>query len=210
MTASDDAGEREQHARVIAEQLEIVVAMQRDLLAYARGETTLLVRKIYLAKFLDDLAKQFRPELAPRGIHMVLDVTNTGVAYLDEQRMARALQNLIRNAIEAMEGKGGTLTLSCSSDGEDVVFRVADTGPGIPKSVRHKLFEPFVTSGKRSGTGLGLANVKKIVEEHAGTVELESSRRGTVFTLRIPSADRPHSLRPHVLEARQRASGTKR
>jgi len=202
MAKTDDATERAQQAREIAEQFEVINAMQRDLLAYARGETNLLVRKIFLGKFCEDLAQHFRRELQEKRIQLVVDVASTGVAYFDERRMARAIQNLMRNAIEAMDGRGGTLTLSCNDDGEDLVLSVADTGPGIPKAIRHKLFEPFVTSGKKTGTGLGLANVKKIAEEHGGHVEVESSRRGTTFTLRVPSAMRPHSLRPHVLAAR--------
>ena len=97
-----------------------------------------------------------------------------------------------------MEGKKGTLTLTCGADDEDFVLSVKDTGPGIPKAIRSKLFEPFVTKGKKMGTGLGLANVKKIVEEHGGTVTVRSTKKGTTFTVRIPSAMRPHSLRaPH-------------
>jgi signal transduction histidine kinase len=134
----------------------------------------------------------------------VLDVQQRGVAYFDERRMARAIQNLVRNAIEAMQ-QGGTLTLTCADDGEDLMLQVADTGPGIPQAIRGRVFEPFVSVGKKTGTGLGLANVKKIVEEHGGSVEVESTNRGATFTLRIPSAMRPHSLRPHVLAARKTA-----
>jgi signal transduction histidine kinase len=196
MATESDQAQRDEHAEVVREQFEMIGAMQRDLLAYARGETKLLIRKVYLPNFCEALARQFRQQLASRGIHLELMVKDTGVAYFDERQMARAVQNLLRNSMEAMEPKGGTMTFTCASEGDDLTLAVADTGPGIPKAIRKKLFEPFVTSGKTLGTGLGLANVKKIAEEHGGHVEVRSSRKGTQFTIVIPRAMMPHSLRP--------------
>jgi signal transduction histidine kinase len=197
MQASDDPAVRAEYGQTIREQFDIITAMQRDLLAYARGETTLLVRKVYLGRFCEGLLKQFEPELRRAGIAPELRLTGEGTAYVDEAKLARAVGNLLRNAVEAMEPAGhGTLLLRCDSDGDDLVIEVADSGPGIPKSIRKTLFEPFVTRGKKTGTGLGLANVKKIVEEHGGTVGVDTSKIGTSFIIRIPSATMPHSLRP--------------
>jgi signal transduction histidine kinase/putative methionine-R-sulfoxide reductase with GAF domain len=195
MQSCDEAATRGKYGETIREQFELISAMQRDLLAYARGETSLLVRKVYLGRFCESIAKQFKPELAGSHIELIVDVRHNGVAYFDEGKLTRALGNLVRNAIEAMDGVRGTLTLTCDADDEDLIIAVSDTGPGIPKGIRSRLFEPFVTQGKKLGTGLGLANVKKIVDEHGGAVEVASSKKGTKFTVRIPSAMRPHSLR---------------
>ena len=194
MQIAEDGDLRAEHGAIIAEQFEIIAAMQRDLLAFARGETNVLVRKVYLGRFFEALAKQHQPELERHGVSLELTISNNGVAYFDERRMARALANLVRNALEAMEADGGTLTLVCDRQDDDLVMKVADTGPGVPKAIAHKLFEPFVTQGKKLGTGLGLANVKQIVSEHGGVVDVESSQRGTCFTVTIPNAMRPHSL----------------
>jgi signal transduction histidine kinase/putative methionine-R-sulfoxide reductase with GAF domain len=197
MQASDDPAVRAEYGQTIREQFDIITAMQRDLLAYARGETTLLVRKVYVGRFCESLVKQLQPELERAGIAVELRLTGEGTAYVDEAKLARAVGNLLRNAVEAMEPAGrGTLLLRCDSDGDDLVIEVADSGPGIPKSIRKTLFDPFVTHGKKTGTGLGLANVKKIVEEHGGTITVDTSKNGTSFTIRIPSATMPHSLRP--------------
>ncbi len=196
MEITEDSALRAEYGRTVREQFEIIAAMQRDLLAYARGETAMLVRKVYLGRFCESIANQHKPELAARAVDLVVDVQHNGVAYFDEGRLGRAVGNLVRNAIEAMEEQErGTLTITCAADDEDLVLSVSDTGPGIPKGIRSKLFEPFVTKGKKMGTGLGLANVKKIVEEHGGSVEVRSSQKGTTFEVRIPSAMRPHSLR---------------
>ena len=61
-----------------------------------------------------------------------------------------------------------------------------DNGPGIPEGVQQKLFESFVTEGKRDGTGLGLAIVKKVVDDHNGTITVDTSPTGTRFTVKIP------------------------
>ena len=196
MEVADLPEAREEHGAIIAEQFEIIAAMQRDLLAYARGETELLIRKVYLSKFFDDLIRQYQPELDSAGITLRVIPCRTGVAYFDERGMARAVQNLIRNSIEALDGKGGKLTITCASDDEDFVMKVSDNGSGIPKAIRRRLFQPFVTAGKATGTGLGLANVKEVVEEHGGSIAVRSSSRGTCFTVRIPGAMRPHGLRP--------------
>jgi signal transduction histidine kinase len=108
------------------------------------------------------------------------------VARFDEGRMARAIHNLARNAIEAMADRGGKLTLRAGLEGSDLVIAVSDTGPGVPKEIEGRLFQSFVTMGKQGGTGLGLAIVKKIVEEHGGTVSVRSSDQGATFELRIP------------------------
>ena len=114
------------------------------------------------------------------------------VARFDESRVARAVHNLARNAIEAMD-KGGVLTLKSKIDGKDLLIAVSDTGPGIPPAIEHRLFQSFVTLGKEGGTGLGLAIVKKIVEEHGGNVTVKSSSKGATFELRLPQPELPDS-----------------
>jgi signal transduction histidine kinase len=74
-------------------------------------------------------------------------------------------------------------------EGKDLVIRVRDTGPGIPKEIEGRLFQSFVTAGKVGGTGLGLAIVKKIVEEHGGSVTVGSDTDGTEFVMRLPQPD---------------------
>jgi len=107
---------------------------------------------------------------------------------LDEEQMARALANLVDNAVTAMNGRGGlTIQTRLSDDGRQVVVEVSDTGPGIPEEYRAKLFQPFFTRTP-GGTGLGLVIVKKTVEDHGGTVEVESQvGRGTTFRVLLPT-----------------------
>jgi len=195
MVDTDERARRRQYGVTINEQFEVIATMQREILAYARGERSVLLRKVYLRQYFDELRQQIEHEIAPSGIKLVLDVEEQGAAFFDGGKIARAVLNLARNAIEAMDPKGGTLYLGCHNEGADVVITVADTGPGIPKTIRDRLFQPFVTAGKPMGTGLGLSIVKGIVDEHGGKVDVQSSGRGTRFTLRLPQDVPPASRR---------------
>ncbi|AUX47862.1 hypothetical protein SOCE26_093880 [Sorangium cellulosum] len=186
MAAAEDAATREEHARLVLKQFDVISAMQREVLEFARGERSILVRKVYLMKFFGDMEKQLEHELAGTGVTLALELEDRGTARFDEAKITRLLHNLVRNAVEAMRPGGGTVTVRAYRDGSALAISVADTGKGIPKEVQGRLFQSFVTSGKRGGTGLGLAIVKKIVDEHAGTIQVESSDKGAKFTIRLP------------------------
>jgi signal transduction histidine kinase len=104
---------------------------------------------------------------------------------VDPNKLLRVLQNLVTNGAEAMPD-GGTVRVICSCDGDSVEIRVSDEGPGIPEEIRESFFEPFVTHGKRSGTGLGTAIAKTLVEAHGGSIELTADSLGATFLITIP------------------------
>jgi signal transduction histidine kinase len=91
---------------------------------------------------------------------------------------------------------GGVLSIVAEMRGKELHILVSDTGPGIPKEIEGRLFQSFVTAGKKGGTGLGLAIVKKIAEEHGGRVDLESSKAGARFTLVLPQGTPGGSASP--------------
>ncbi len=109
---------------------------------------------------------------------------------LDESLCEQAFLNLVQNAYEAMEDRGGTLQvdvqLARKDDRDGVEIRLADTGPGVPEELREEIFNPFVTT-KKTGVGLGLSIVSKIVDGHGGSIQVENSPSGgAVFTLFFP------------------------
>jgi signal transduction histidine kinase/putative methionine-R-sulfoxide reductase with GAF domain len=202
MATATDAVQRAEHARLILKQFDLLSAMQREVLEFARGERSILVRKVYLAKFFEDLEKQLRSELDGTRVELDMQLEDRGVARFDESKLTRVLHNLTRNAVEAMGSRGGKLTVRVSREGTDLVVAVSDTGKGIPKEIEDKLFQSFVTSGKRGGTGLGLAIVKKIIDEHAGSITVKSTAHGAKFTVRLPQDGPPQTI-PPVVERRQ-------
>ena len=145
-----------------------------------------------------------RPELDNRGLtvktKLARQLTPTPV---DPTQMQQVLVNLVKNAIHAMT-KGGTLTLQTGEGPDGVWVCVADTGGGIPQEQINRIFEPFFTT-KKTGTGLGLMIVQRIVRAHGGRIELESHvGRGTTFRIWLPL----HERRPRLLE--EKSAGANR
>jgi len=184
MAASDDGEQREKYVEQIQRQFDLMAGMTREVLAFARGDIELVVRKVYVNRFTEELTTQLGAAVAGRGIDFEVEARYDGIAYFDEQKVLRVLHNLTRNAVEAMPD-GGRLRVTVDKDGEDLVWSVRDTGPGIPPELRGRLFDLFAT-GKKGGTGLGLAIVKKIVDDHHGKVTCDSGPGGTTFTIRLP------------------------
>jgi signal transduction histidine kinase len=99
-------------------------------------------------------------------------------------RLERVFFNLITNAMEAMPN-GGRIHIQAKTAGDYVSVEIEDTGPGIPPVIRDRLFEPYVTAGKRDGLGLGLALARQTVLDHGGDLWTESAA-GARFVIRLP------------------------
>ncbi len=184
MAASDDATLRDNYVEQIQRQFDLMAGMTREVLAFARGDTDLFVRKVYVNRFSEELQTQLTAATAGRGIEFELEPRYDGIAYFDEQKLLRVFHNLARNAVEAMPTGGKLKVIVDKADGQ-IVWHITDTGSGIPNELRGRLFELFAT-GKKGGTGLGLAIVKKIVDDHHGHVVCESGASGTTFTVSLP------------------------
>src|SRR5664279_3201258 len=189
MAAADDAAQREAYVEQIQRQFDLMAGMTREVLAFARGDADLVVRKVYMNRYAEELATQLGAATAGRNIDFTLDAKYDGIAYFDEQKLMRVFHNLTRNAVEAMPD-GGKLTVSVDKLDDQLRWSVQDTGPGIPAELRGRLFELFST-GRKGGTGLGLAIVKKILDDHHGTITVETGSTGTNFVLQLP-IQRPH------------------
>lgn len=109
----------------------------------------------------------------------------TPVIRADEVLLRQALNNLFQNACDAMP-EGGTLDVQVST-GQEIAIRIADSGHGIPESIRAKIYLPFFTTKER-GTGLGLSIVHQIITSHNGTLSLGDGHEGTVFVITFPMA----------------------
>jgi len=112
---------------------------------------------------------------------------------LDENLCEQAFVNLIQNAYDAMSSTGGILRAEVheaqSNSRRGIQVRLQDTGPGIPIDMREQVFNPFVTT-KKTGVGLGLSIVSKIVDEHHGTIRLDNSQeQGACFEIFFPAEE---------------------
>ena len=131
------------------------------------------------------LAVRLHPRHHARSIEVQCQTQVSG--WFDQRKLERALYNLLLNACEAAPPMGGTVQVTAAEVAGSITISVADNGPGIAESIRERLFHPFVSHGKENGTGLGLAVVLKIVQDHGGEVVVERTVQGrTVFRIGLP------------------------
>jgi two-component system, NtrC family, sensor kinase len=163
----------------------------RNLLDFAR-QNEVLARPTDLNRLLRDLADKRRQQAEFHTVEIVLDLdSEVPVIHADPLQLEQVLENLVDNAIEAMEHTdGGTLTLRTEMAplGQGVRLSVSDSGRGISEENRAKLFTPFFTTKPiGSGTGLGLAIVYGIVKMHGGQIQVQSEEgQGATFTITLP------------------------
>jgi two-component system, NtrC family, sensor histidine kinase HydH len=145
---------------------------------------------------LQALVDFHEPEMRDQGLSLrFYPGAGVGPVPGDWDHLQAAFGNLLRNAKEATPA-GGEILVSTVKDGSDVLVRVTDTGAGIAKDVQPRVFEPYFTT-KQTGTGLGLPTVRRVVEEHGGTLTLESEvGKGTQFTMRLPTRSGPADAEP--------------
>jgi signal transduction histidine kinase len=146
---------------------------------------------VALGALAERVAGYFRPRLPKHANRIELEVIapSAGPAILgDPVLLEWALEAMVKNAIDALQGRGGRITLAVRTDGADAVLRVIDDGPGVPRELRRTIFEPGITS-KRGGWGIGLALARRVVADgHDGMLTLEPSETGTTFVMRLPLA----------------------
>jgi signal transduction histidine kinase len=160
----------------------------QEILDYARGQRLPLHRgPCSLPEFLDQVLPVMEVDFADRGIEVVRDCRYAGAVVMDADRIAQVVYNIAANARDAMP-HGGTFTVTTRRIGERIELAFADTGPGVPKELEERIFEPFFTRGKREGAGLGLAIARRIVEEHGGELRLQREcDPGAVFVVSLPA-----------------------
>ena len=196
-----DEDERRKLAAAVRRQVQLLTTMMGETLAFAKGERRILIRRVYLHNFFEDLAEQLKPDLAERGIRLELALGDRGIAHFDEEKMQRVFHNLARNAAEAIGEPGGACRLEVDrADDGSLVLTFADDGPGVSEEIREKLFESFTTHGEKGGTGRGLAIVQSIVEDHGGTVTVDSKPGRTAFQIVLPQPQPRSSARPAAAE----------
>jgi signal transduction histidine kinase len=120
------------------------------------------------------------------------------VGWFDSNRLERAVANLVLNACEAVSPDTGQVVITTMGDHAYLQIGVWDNGPGIPPEIQDSAFQPFVSYGKAEGSGVGLAIVKKIVEDHGGEIYVEGKGgTGPLFKATIPFAI-PLGAIPHL------------
>ncbi len=158
-----------------------------SLLEFARTRESLNPAYANVAETIQRsvLAVRLHPRHHNRAIDVLCGTQVSG--WFDQRKLERALYNLLLNACEAAPPLGGKVEVTAAEVAGTITISVADNGPGIAESIQDRLFHPFVSYGKENGTGLGLAVVQKIVQDHGGEIVVERTVQGrTVFRIVLP------------------------
>lgn len=182
----EDAEIRQEYADIVIQQIKFLTNMTTDVLDFAKGKSSVLPVKCAVNKILDDFARFFEADVIKKGYKFEHACNTASMIYVDPEKIQRIFMNIMKNALEAMQ-PGGKFSIVAEKEKDNVLFKLADNGSGIPDEIKETLFDSFVTSGKKGGTGLGLAIVKKLIEEQKGKIEVESElNKGTTFKIYFP------------------------
>jgi signal transduction histidine kinase len=193
-------------ARAIVEAADRLERMTGETLDFARGAEKLVRRAVSLTVLLAEIAAGLEQELPGLVVELRFELASGRRAALDVDKIRRAVGNIAANARDAMGGAGRFqlhARIETETERPQLVLLLADDGPGIPEAIRERLFEPFVTQGKKRGTGLGLAVARRFVEDHGGRLELvaapPSGACGACFRITLPlepAEERPRPDQP--------------
>jgi signal transduction histidine kinase len=175
-----------QLAEIIQSSAIRIVEMSEELLGFAQGKVNLRPRSTSVQRLMELLDQEILDQIRSSQVEVVILIAEPIQLTLDEARFSRCLANIIKNAKEAL-GDEGTITIEFRQGGPNLEVSISDTGAGIPESIRSRIFEPFVTYGKKHGTGLGMAIAKSTIDAHGGRIWLESEiGKGTTFHVILP------------------------
>ncbi|MGA1825951.1 MAG: two-component system sensor histidine kinase NtrB [bacterium] len=169
--------------KIVVKETERLGNLLTDFLVYARPASP-KPSEVNISALINDIADIITKDPHFSAIEVQREYAHGIMMYLDMAQFRQALWNLVINGVEAMEGKG---RIRLGINPVDKIVYVEDTGPGIPKDIRDKIFDPFFST-KEKGTGLGLALVYSIVENHGGVIEVTSeNNKGTRFNIYLPN-----------------------
>jgi signal transduction histidine kinase len=181
----------QQDAEMIVKQIARLEAIVEGFLNTARSQVAAPEMKLVDLNATVDESMLLLASSAHEGTRMLINLCagELGVRG-DATQLSQVVYNLVLNAIQAVDKRGRVAVTTQLTANREVIFEVADDGPGLPEKVQLKLYQPFVTT-KKSGVGLGLSIVKRIVEAHCGRMEVESPRkdigRGALFRVTLPA-----------------------
>jgi signal transduction histidine kinase len=187
--APEDPAKRETFERLATQLKSEVQRINRhitDFLKYSRP-TALELEPLDLRVQAEDALRVIAGQAAESGVNTSLeDDGKLPLVVADKDSLRSVFTNLLINSLEAMDGEGGTVGISLTKASDRACIEISDTGRGIPPEDIAKIFEPYYST-KETGTGLGLAIVKKAIDDHGGSINVNSKQgSGTTFTIVLP------------------------
>jgi signal transduction histidine kinase len=186
--------EREELLQEVQDAVQGMTDLLDSLLLFTQTGRALHPEYQSIAVILQRAVNMVRSHPAARDVRITVGELSSLTVWVDEQKLGRAVYNILLNACQAARrGQGpATVTLSLVEEEHEIHIHIADNGPGVPEAIRKTIFLPFVSEGRESGIGLGLTLAQQIAQEHGGNITLsQTAEQQTVFTITIPKAAAP-------------------
>jgi len=185
LARSAPEGEVRRYLQMVEDELSRIAHITKMTLGFYResGAPT----PVDLGELVREVVALYEAKLRAKSIRVHTDAAASRPILGSRGELRQVIANLVANAVDVLSGGGAIRLVTTDLDG-GVQLRVFDNGPGIPAENLARIFEPFFTTKAELGTGLGLWVSRQIVEKHGGTIAVESTSRGTCFTISLPSA----------------------
>jgi signal transduction histidine kinase/CheY-like chemotaxis protein len=177
--------EKKMFVDIMHHESEQMLAMVQDILDFAKDEIHVFPEVVNLANYMTNMEKSLLPLFMDKPIRFSMGTIPDVSIRLDRNKFQRAIYNIAGNAINAMTG-GGEFRIGCNVNDRRVDIAFTDTGKGISEDIKERIFDPFITGDKNTGTGLGMTITKSIVEAHGGSIHFETGPTGTCFFISLP------------------------
>ncbi|MFH0990295.1 MAG: ATP-binding protein [bacterium] len=169
-------------------QVDRFVNMAQEILDFSRGVSSMNVQEYDFEEVMNGVLDFIEKDLTKNNVQLIRKTEFLGKVKLDQDKLVRVFYNIASNARDAMPQGGALTVLTVENDGF-VKIEFTDSGTGMPEEVKRKIFEPFMTYGKKHGTGLGMSIVKKVIDDHKGKIEIDSEMgKGTTIRIQLPIA----------------------
>jgi K+-sensing histidine kinase KdpD len=167
-------------------QVDRFVNMTQEILDFTRGISASNFQELEFSDVMNGVLSFIEKDLEKNKIALIKSAQFEGIVRLDQDKMIRVFYNIASNARDAMS-EGGSLTVATVEHSGYVRIDFTDTGTGMPEEVKNRIFEPFMSYGKKHGTGLGMSIVKKVIDDHRGKIEINSVMgKGTTISIYLP------------------------
>jgi signal transduction histidine kinase len=186
--------EREELLQEVQDAVQGMTDLLDSLLLFTQTGRALHPEYQSIAVILQRAVNMVRSHPAARDVRINVAELTSLTVWVDEQKLGRAVYNILLNACQAARRGAGpaTVSLSLVEDDDAIHIRIADNGPGVPEAIQQTIFLPFVSEGRESGIGLGLTLARQIAQEHGGNITLsQTTQERTVFTITIPKTAAP-------------------
>ncbi len=186
VTKKNVSPEVKQVLSMLIEQSNIVIDLVLTTLNYSEGKSVINKKPTSLNRMMSDLLDPLAEYVKYRKCELYQSLPPVDVLVsIDRRELYQAFFQITKNACDAMP-RGGALYVNATNDNNTVYISFKDNGSGIPDGVLDKIFEPFMSFGKKHGVGLGLPIAEKIIKEHDGKISITSDATGTVVTIALP------------------------